>query len=313
MNIVFFGTPDFAAAALSAIHAAGHTVRAVVTQPDKPRGRSGKLQASPVKEFALAQDIPVWQPVRVREASAVEQLRGTDAEVFVVAAFGQILPQEVLDIPALGCINIHASLLPALRGASPIQTAILEGAEETGITIMRMDAGCDTGDILLQKNIPIAPEDTAGSLFDKLAALGAETIVKALPMLAEGKLVPRKQEDDKATHAAKFTKESGRIDWTKDAAYLSRLVRAMNPWPCAYTSLQGKGCKIWTAYAEDENAPGEAMAPGSVLRAEAEGIFVQTGEGVLRVTELQLEGKKRMPVTDFLNGSRLTAGEHFGG
>ncbi|MBQ6735082.1 MAG: methionyl-tRNA formyltransferase [Lachnospiraceae bacterium] len=321
MKLVFFGTPDFAVSALAALHDAGHTIVSVVTQPDKPKGRSGKLQASPVKEFALAHDIPVLQPVRVREEAAVEELRATGAEVFVVAAFGQILPKTVLEIPPLGCINIHASLLPKLRGASPIQTAILTGEEKTGITIMQMDEGCDTGDILLQEELPIAPDDTGGSLFDKLAALGAEAVVKALPLLAEGKLPPKKQEEEKVTLSAKFTKESGKIDWQKDAAYLSRLVRAVNPWPCAYTTLGGKTLKIWEAFPlqSGEEVPvtadgkaGADRAPGSVLYAAAEGILVQTGDGILRITELQPESKKRMRAADFLNGTRLTAGELLG-
>ena len=325
-KVVFFGTPDFAAEALSALHAAGHTIVSVVTQPDKPKGRNREMAQSAVKRFALAHDIPVLQPLRVREADCIEALRSLEAEVFVVAAFGQILPEAVLEIPPYGCINIHASLLPRLRGAAPIQAAILEGDSQTGITIMRMDAGCDTGDILLQESIPIEETDTGGSLFDRLAALGAGMIVKALPQIVSGELKGMPQEEAFATYAGKLTKESGRIDWTLHAEQVARRIRAMHPWPGAFTSLRGKTLKIGAAVAlkEGEMIPcanglvtakdmaGDKTPPGSVLAAAAEGIFVRTSDGVLKLTELQLEGKKRMNAKDFLNGTRLTEGEMLG-
>ena len=316
MKIVFFGTPDFALTALQALYQAGHTITGVVTQPDKPKGRGREMSASPVKGFALAHDISVLQPKRVRDEEAVSALRALDAEIFVVAAFGQILPKEVLDIPPLGCINIHASLLPLLRGAAPIQAAILEGHAESGITIMRMDEGCDTGDILLQKRCPVTDTDTGGSLFDKLAALGALAIVEALPGIADGTLAAVKQNDAEATMAAKLNRESGKIDWKRDAAYLSRLIRAVNPWPSAVTTLNGKRLKIWEAHPE---TAAEAVAnlpdstPGTILSATSSGITVQTGEGALTITALQAEGKKRMDAAAFLNGTQITSGMVFGG
>ena len=308
MRITFMGTPDFSVGALNALYEAGHEIVLVVTQPDKPKGRSGALSMSPVKEYALAHDLSVFQPTKVREEAAVARLEETGADVFVVAAFGQILPQSVLDIPRYGCINIHASLLPALRGAAPIQQAILDGASETGITIMQMDAGCDTGDILLQEAVAITEEDTGGSLFEKLSSLGARMIVEALEKLEAGTLTHTKQDDALATMTGKIEKSSGRIDWTRDAAYLSRAVRAFTPWPGSVTTLHDKPLKICAARALEES---DSAAPGTIVRVERDALIVQTGKGLLQITDVQPAGKKQMPVRDYLLGHKITEGTRF--
>ncbi|MBR1471463.1 MAG: methionyl-tRNA formyltransferase [Lachnospiraceae bacterium] len=314
MKIVFMGTPDYAAGALEAIIAAGHEVTAVVCQPDKPKGRSGALSACPVKECALRHAIPVLQPARIRRPEAVEELRQYPADVFVVAAFGQILSQEILDMPRLGCINIHASLLPKYRGAAPIQWCIVDGETESGVTIMQMDAGIDTGDILLSRRVEITAEETGGSLFEKLSKTGAELIVEALPLIAAGKLTPVKQKEEESNYARMLKKEDGRIDWQKTAEQIARLVRGMDPWPSAYTSCRGKQLKIWKARAlpvsgEEDRAASEA---GSVAGTGKQSFTVACGSGLLEVLEVQLEGKKRMPSGDFLRGVSLEAGERLG-
>lgn len=315
MKLVFMGTPDFSVGALNALYEAGHEIVLVVTQPDKKKGRSGALSMSPVKEYALSHDLDVFQPVKVREEAAVMRLSETNADVFVVAAFGQILPQSVLDIPRYGCINIHASLLPALRGAAPIQQAILDGLEETGVTIMQMDAGCDTGDILLQEKVAITDEDTGGSLFEKLSVLGARMITEALSLLEEGNLTPVKQNDALSTMTGKIEKSSGRIDWTKSAQALSREVRAFTPWPGSFTTLTGKTLKVLKAFvpAEEEAELFQGNAPaGSVVHVSKDALYVQTGEGIVKIMEVQLEGKKRMNVHDFLLGHAVTEGTLLG-
>ena len=247
MKIVFMGTPDFAAGALKSLIEAGHEITAVVTQPDKAKGRSQELLPPPVKVVALEHGIPVLQPVRIKRPEEVEKLKQYPADIYVVAAFGQILSQEILDIPEFGCLNIHASLLPKYRGASPIQHVIIDGEEKTGITIMQMDAGLDTGDMLYQKEIVISPKDTYASLHDKLMVLGGEAIVEALPLLEQGKLVPRKQEDALSCYAHLIDKTMGELDFTKSAEILDRLIRGLNPWPSAYTTYHGKQLKVWEA------------------------------------------------------------------
>lgn len=309
MKIVFMGTPDYAVGALKALIRAGHEIAAVVTQPDKARGRSGSLQSPPVKLCALEYGIPVLQPERVRRPEVVEQLKAYEAEVFVVAAFGQILSQELLDMPTYGCLNIHASLLPRYRGASPIQHVIIDGAEKTGITIMQMDAGIDTGDILYQKELRIDRQDTYSTLYEKLTALGGEAVVEALEMLAQGLLQPREQRDEDSSYARLITKEMGRIDFARDALSIERLIHAMAPWPSAYTSYQGKQLKIWDAVAE-EGAPG--VEPGTVVAVGKQDFAVAAGQGLLLIRELQLEGKKRMSARDFLLGVRLAPGDRLG-
>lgn len=308
MKIVFMGTPDFAAAALEALVQAGHEITAVVTQPDKAKGRSKELVFSPVKECAVKHGIPVMQPRRIKTPEAIEELKKYEADVYVVAAFGQILSQEILDIPKFRSINIHASLLPKYRGASPIQHVIIDGEEKTGITIMQMDAGIDTGDMLYTKELIIEPTDNFETLHDKLCALGAEAIVEALPLLEEGKLTPVAQDHEKSCYAGMITKEMGNIDFTKPATAIERLVRGMNPWPSAYTFYQGKQMKVWEAELAPNGGNGK---PGEVLEVTKNEIVVATGEGALALKSIQLEGKKRMSVHDFLLGQKLTVGECF--
>lgn len=309
MKIVFMGTPDFAAGALKSLIEAGHEITAVVTQPDKAKGRSQELLPPPVKVVALEHGIPVLQPVRIKRPEEVEKLKQYPADIYVVAAFGQILSQEILDIPEYGCLNIHASLLPKYRGASPIQHVIIDGEEKTGITIMQMDAGLDTGDMLYQKEIAISPKDTYASLHDKLMVLGGEAIVEALPLLEQGKLVPRKQEDALSCYAHLIDKTMGELDFTKSAEILDRLIRGLNPWPSAYTTYHGKQLKVWEA--EPVKSP-KAGKPGEILAVEKDAVLVAAGSGALRITSLQLSGKKRMSAHDFLLGVRMTPGEILG-
>lgn len=308
MKIVFMGTPDFAAGALEALIKAGHEITAVVTQPDKPKGRSGQLQFPPVKECANKYNIPVMQPKRIKTPEAIEELKKYEADVFVVAAFGQILSQEILDMPKYGSLNIHASLLPKYRGASPIQSVILEGEAETGITIMQMDAGIDTGDMLYTLSISIEPKDTFETLHDKLMLLGGEAIVEALELLEEGALVPQKQDESQSTHVKMISKEMGNIDFKKSAAEIDRLVRGLNPWPSAFTFYKGKQMKIWDVdvLTEEANA-----LPGMVTEVTKNEIKVACGQGTVAIKELQLEGKKRMSAHDFLLGVKVMPGDAF--
>lgn len=308
MRIVFMGTPDFAAGALRALIAAGHGIAAVVTQPDKPKGRSKELQPSPVKQCALEHGIPVLQPKRIRLPEAVAELKAYPAEVYIVAAFGQILSREILEIPPYGCLNIHASLLPKYRGASPIQRAIIDGEEKTGITIMQMDPGIDTGDILYKKETVITPEDDYETLHDRLMLLGGEAVTEALALLEAGELKPQKQSEEESCYAAMIDKSMGQIDFSKSAAEIDRLIRGLTPWPSAYTGYRGKQLKIWKARPDaEENTFGRR--PGEVLRVEKDAVTVAAGEGALRILELQLEGKKRMTARDFLLGVRMMPGE----
>lgn len=322
MKVVFMGTPDFAVEALNALLEAGHRVTAVVTQPDKQKGRERKVQFSPVKECALAHGLTVFQPARIKAPEAVAKLRTFEADIFVVAAFGQMLSKEILEMPKYGCINIHASLLPRYRGAAPIQYAILNGDDVTGVTIMQMNEGMDTGDILMMKAIPVEKSDTGGSLFEKLSALGAGLLVKTLPKIEAGEIIPVKQQEEDAVHVRMLTKDMGRIDWRKDAETLERLVRGMNPWPSAYCGFRGKSLKVWASgVSSEEEQEGSAYAglfrreeektarPGEVLLVTKDRIYVQTGKGVLLLKEVQLAGKKRMPVQDFLLGCPVRAGE----
>lgn len=311
MKIVFMGTPDFAAGALQALLEAGHEITAVVTQPDKPKGRSGEPVASPVKRCAEKAGIPVLQPRKVKAPEAVAELKKYPADVYIVAAFGQILSREVLDIPRLGCLNIHASLLPRYRGASPIQHAIIDGEKETGVTIQQMDTGIDTGDMLYKKSIPIADDDNYETLHDKLMALGGEAVTEALSLLVQGKLTPEKQQDELSCYASLIEKSFGKIDFARPAAELDRLIRGLTPWPSAFTDYRGKQLKIWRAVpSQEENTLG--CEPGEVLKVEKDGVTVATGEGALKILELQLEGKKRMSAHDFLLGVKLKQGEILG-
>ncbi len=322
MKIVFMGTPDFAVPALKALaESAKHEVSLVVTQPDRPRGRSGKPAPSDVKLCAEQYGIPVFQPEKVREEAAVERLRRENADIFVVAAFGQLLPKTILEMPRFGCINIHGSLLPAYRGAAPVQWAVLDGQKEAGDTIMQMNEGLDTGDILMQESIPLSADETAGSLYDKLSSMGGPLLLKALDAIEAGTVTPVPQEDSGTHYAKMLRKEMGNIDWTKSAEEIGRLVRGLNPWPSAYTHWNGKMLKIWMAEPvtqEELSALGcdekngmdlKEAQPGTVMIVTKDTLMVQTGDGLLALTELQMEGKKRMPVQAFLMGCRLQTGE----
>ena len=320
MKIIFMGTPDFAASALEKIVEAGHEITLVVTQPDKPKGRSGELQVSDVKACALKHGFPVFQPERIKLPENVAYLKNYEADIYVVAAFGQILSQEILDIPKFGCVNIHASLLPKYRGAAPIQQAIIDGEKTTGVTIMQMAAGMDTGDILLQREIPIDDNETGGGLFDKLSELGAELIAEALPKIERGELTPVPQDEKLATKCGKLSKNMGKIDFNKSAVTIRNLVRGLNPWPSAYTRLDGKMLKIWSADAIDDKNVKEIAgnvealknaAPGTVSFVTKDAVGVATGKGTLVLKEVQLEGKKRMLVKDFLLGNKVEIGTSF--
>lgn len=308
MKIVYMGTPDFAVGPLEAIIKAGHEVTAVVTQPDKPKGRGKEMAMSPVKICALKYEIPVLTPVKIKSEEAIAELRKYPADIFVVAAFGQILSEEILNMPKYGCINIHASLLPKYRGAAPIQWSIIDGEKETGITIMQMDKGLDTGDILFQKKVPVTEEETGESLFDKLALTGAEFVVEALTKIEAGDVHPIKQDDEKSSYAKMLSKSVGKIDWTKSAVEIERLVRGLNSWPSAYTSYKGKQLKIWSAEVEQ----GKNGTPGTIAAVNKDAVFVYTGEGILIIKELQLEGKKRMTTKEFLLGRAFEEGETLG-
>ena len=310
MKIIYMGTPDFAVGPLKALIGAGHEVVCVLTRADKPKGRGHAVQFSPVKEAALEAGIPVLQPVRMKDPELWKTLEGFGADMFVVAAYGRILPKEILSIPKYGCVNIHASLLPDYRGAAPIQWAVIDGRKETGITTMLMDEGLDTGDILRQYRIALAEDETGGSLFDRLAALGAEAILDTVRGIEDGSIVPVPQGETATPYAAMLTKEDGLADWTKDAETLERLIRGLDPWPGVYSFLDGKMLKLWKA----EVLPGSGgeAAPGAVLSVK-HGLDVQTGKGVLRITELQPEGKKRMAADAWLRGAHVSPGDCFRG
>lgn len=322
MKVVFMGTPDFSVGALEAIIAAGHQVTAVVTQPDKPKGRGKEIQVTPVKACAVSHGIPVFQPVRVKEAEAVEVLRGYGADIFVVAAFGQILSEEILSMPSYGCVNIHASLLPKYRGAGPIQWAIINGERVTGVTIMQMDKGIDTGDMLMKTEVEIDPRETGDSLHDKLASAGAKLIVEALEKLEHGELTPVKQPEEEASYAKMLKKSMGKIAWEQSAKSLDCLIRGLLSWPGAYTAFRGKTLKIWEEEAvwDLKLLPGKQTAqidftnaePGTVVYVEKEAFYVKTGEGMLRVLAVQPEGKRRMQVKEFLLGYPVEVGEKLG-
>ena len=310
MKAVFMGTPDFAVPTLQKMIDMEIEVTAVVTQPDKAKGRGKKVIYSPVKECALAHDLPVYQPVRIRkEPEFIQTLRDMQPDVIVVVAFGQILPKEILDIPRLGCVNVHASLLPKFRGAAPIQWSIIDGEEVTGVTTMLMDVGLDTGDMLLKAEIPMNPKETGGSLHDKLAAVGGELLEKTLIGLEAGTIVPEKQDDSQAgEYARMLDKELGHIDFNQPAVVIERLIRGLNPWPSAYTYIDGKTLKIWEAEVLDRNYGCEY---GEVAEVTRNCLIIQTGIGALSVKSVQLQGKKRMDIAAFLNGYTIEKGTRF--
>ena len=308
MRIVFMGTPDFSVPALKAIVEAGHQVTAVVTQPDKPKGRGKDVQMTPVKIQALEYGIPVYQPVKVKTPEFVEVLKKEAPDAIVVIAFGQLLSKEILDLPKYGCVNIHASLLPKYRGAAPIQWAVINGDAVTGVTTMRMDEGLDTGDMILKEEVKIRADETGGSLFDRLSEVGAKLCVRTMEAIDAGTATYTPQDNSQATHTAKIYKEMGSIDWKQGAKEIECLIRGLDPWPSAYTRLGDKMLKIWKAQVVSEESGAE---PGCIVKVEKDHILVQTGKGMLAISELQLEGKKRMPVEAFLNGYEIEEGTYF--
>ena len=302
LSVVFAGTPEFSVPALEALVASRHRVVAVYTQPDRPAGRGQQLTMSAVKQAALRHGLTVEQPATLREASAVDHLQSYRPDVMIVVAYGLILPASVLSVPAMGCINIHASLLPRWRGAAPIHRALLAGDSQTGVTIMQMDAGLDTGPMLLEKTTAIARTDTTGSLHDRLAQMGAEAVIEALDGLIAGSLSPRPQPAEGATYAAKIRKEEALIDWSRPALELEHQVRAFNPWPVAQTSLHRQQLRIWEATATEDRSD---ATPGTVTQADSNGIRVATGEGMLVLSRVQLAGRKAVSAAEFLNGQRV--------
>ncbi|MEA9435463.1 methionyl-tRNA formyltransferase [Aeromonas caviae] len=301
LKLIFAGTPDFAARHLAALLSSGHEVVAVYTQPDKPAGRGQKLTASPVKELALAHDLPVYQPASLRNEAAQAELAALGADLMVVVAYGLILPKAVLDTPRLGCINVHGSLLPRWRGAAPIQRSIWAGDAETGVTIMQMDVGLDTGAMIRKVTCPIASDETSASLYDKLAGLGPQALVDTLDAMAAGDTAAEPQDDALANYAEKLSKEEARIDWSMDAVAIERCVRAFNPWPISWFDVAGQTVKVWQAEVLPQ---AHGQAAGTLLKADKQGIEVATGQGVLRLLTLQPPGKKAMSVADLLNSRR---------
>ena len=309
MKIVYMGTPDFAVPPLAALVKAGYEVTAVITQPDKPKGRGKTLLPTPVKEEAMKYEITVYQPQKVRDPEFVEVLKNLAPDMIVVAAFGQIIPKEILDMPKYGCINIHASLLPKYRGAAPIQQAVIDGEKESGVTIMKMGMGLDTGDMISQAVVTLSEDETGGSLFDRLAETGASLLIQTIPSIENGTATYTKQPEESPTpYAAMITKKMGLLDFGKSAEELERLVRGLNPWPSAFTFINGKTLKVWKASVLKTQA---GKVPGTVLAADKEGIQVACGQNVLVLHEVQLEGKKRMEVDAFLRGYQLKPGDMF--
>ena len=307
MKIVYMGTPDFAVPPLAALVKAGYEVTAVITQPDKPKGRGKTLLPTPVKEEAMKHEITVYQPQKVRDPEFVEVLKNLAPDMIVVAAFGQIIPKEILDMPKYGCINIHASLLPKYRGAAPIQQAVIDGEKESGVTIMKMGMGLDTGDMISQAVVTLSEDETGGSLFDRLAETGASLLIQTIPSIENGTATYTKQPEESPTpYAAMITKKMGLLDFSGNAEVLERLVRGMNPWPSAYTFLNNKTLKVWKAAVEDAES-GKA-APGTIVCVDKKGIHVACGEKILVLQEVQLEGKKRMETDAFLRGYQVTEG-----
>ncbi len=298
LRIVFAGTPDFAARHLAALLSSEHEVIAVYTQPDRPAGRGKKLTASPVKELALEHSIPVYQPENFKSDEAKQELVALNADLMVVVAYGLLLPQVVLGTPRLGCINVHGSILPRWRGAAPIQRSIWAGDAETGVTIMQMDIGLDTGDMLKIATLPIEANDTSASMYEKLAGLGPQALVECLTDIANGTAVAEKQDDEMANYAKKLSKEEARINWNDDAAHIERCVRAFNPWPMSHFEVAENSIKVWQSRVVDQSTNKPA---GTIIQADKTGIYIATGNGVLALEQLQVPGKKAMSVQDILN------------
>lgn len=314
MKVVFMGTPDFSVGTLKAIVEAGHEVAAVVTQPDKPKGRGGAMSFSDVKQAAIELGLLVLQPKRARDEEFVNELRKINPDVIVVVAFGQILSKEILDMPKYGCVNVHASLLPKYRGASPIQWALIDGCEYSGVTTMMMNEGIDTGDILLVEKVKLDSKETGGSLFDKLSGVGADLLVKTLDELEKGTVKPVKQNETEATHVKMLDKSFGNIDFSMEAARIERLIRGLNPWPSAFTHFNGKLLKIWDADVCDDVVceSCESVVNGMITHVDNNSFIVKCGDNSLKINELQLEGKKRMKTQDFLRGNHINTGDILG-
>lgn len=306
MRIIFMGTPDFSVGTLEALIVAGHEIVLAVTQPDKPKGRGKAMQFPPVKEAAIAHDIPVYQPTRIREPECIEYLKQYKPDIMIVVAFGQILPKELLELPVYGCVNVHASLLPKYRGAAPIQWAVINGEAVSGVTTMRMDEGLDTGDMIMKTEVTLDPKETGGSLFDRLAEEGAKLCVETVAAIEAGTATYTPQDHEAATLTRMIKKQLGDIDWTKSAREIECLIRGLNPWPSAYTKLGGKTLKIWDAEVVEADAQAQ---PGVITKVGKKEVYVQTGDGQLSLKEVQLEGKKRMEIDAFLRGCQVSEGE----
>lgn len=309
MKVIFMGTPDFSVGTLEALIEDGHEVVLAVTQPDKPKGRGKEMQFTPVKECAIKNNIPVYQPIRIRDEECIEKLRTYEADIMVVVAFGQILPKSILEMCPYGCVNVHASLLPKYRGAAPIQWAIIDGETVTGVTTMQMDEGLDTGDMLLKTEISISEKETGGSLHDKLAEAGAKLCVETLKELEAGTVTPIPQGETTTSYAKMLDKKLGNIDWTQSANQIERLIRGLTPWPSAYTNWEDKVMKIWDA----EVTGGKTdETPGTIVKVEKDAFYVQCKDSLLKVCELQIPGKKRMDAGAFLRGYSIKEGEILG-
>ena len=313
MKIVYMGTPDFAVKPLHALAETDYEVAGVITQPDKPKGRGKTMLPTPVKEEALKHGFTVYQPVKVRDPEFLQVLKNLDPDIIVVAAFGQIIPKEILEMTPYGCINVHASLLPKYRGAAPIQQAVIDGEKESGVTIMKMGTGLDTGDMISRAVVPLAADETGGSLFDKLADAGAKLLVETLPHIFDGTAVYEKQPEESPTpYAGMITKQMGMLNFEKSAEELERLVRGLNPWPSAFTFWNGKTLKVWESdVIKAEEIQSEKVIPGTVIKTDKNGIYVACGEDVLVLSQVQLEGKKRMDADAFLRGCHIEAGSRF--
>ena len=309
MRVVFMGTPDFAAGTLVKIIESGHNVIGVFTQPDKPKGRGKEMSMSAVKQKALELELPVFQPEKIRKPEIIEEIRQLKPDVIVVVAFGQILSKELLEIPKYGSVNVHASLLPAYRGSAPIQWAVIDGLKKTGVTTMAMDAGIDTGDILMQKELVLDKKETGGSLFDRLSIIGAELLVETLTALENGTAIRTKQEDELSNYAQRLDKALGKIDFYESAEKIERLIRGLNPWPSAFTHIDGKTLKIWDADVVEEEYEG---AIGAIVDINKKSFVVKCGQKALKINEVQLEGKKRMTTDAFLRGNELENGKIIG-
>ncbi len=309
MKVIFMGTPDFAAGILDSIAKAGHEILLAVTQCDKPKGRGKNMQFTPVKEKAIEYGIPVYQPLKIKQQECVDELKKYEADIIIVAAYGQILPENILHMAKYGCVNVHASLLPQYRGAAPIQWSIIDGNKETGVTTMMMDVGLDTGDMIDKIVVPIDERETGGSLHDKLMVAGAELILETMDKLEKGTAVLTKQDDSQSCYAKMLHKELGKLDFTMEAEAIERLVRGLNPWPSTYTSYRGKTLKVWEATVLEKDTEGKL---GEIVEVGKDYFAVKTGKNLLAITQLQLEGKKRMDTRAFLSGMQITVGEILG-